>query len=117
MSTQSRGALKRQALLDPDRRPWVELEELPTMSARFAGVACSPPWTCQRQNRQGQTAVGRPARPACVLRHAFADGLIFRAFADGSLGFAPALTCTEMDVDVLVTKLRRAVHSACSEVF
>lgn len=52
-----------------------------------------------------------------VLRHAFDDGLMFRAFADDILGFAPALTYTEEDVDVLITKLRRAIHSACSEVF
>ena len=52
-----------------------------------------------------------------VLEHAFADGLVFRAFADDILGFAPALTYTEKDVDVLIAKLRRAIERACSEVF
>jgi hypothetical protein len=32
-------------------------------------------------------------------------------------GFAPALTYTEEDVDVLITKLRRAIQLACSEIF
>ncbi|SFH71983.1 Adenosylmethionine-8-amino-7-oxononanoate aminotransferase [Collimonas sp. OK307] len=52
-----------------------------------------------------------------VLKHAFEDGLIFRAFADDILGFAPSLNYTEADVDVLVGKLRRAIQRACSETF
>jgi hypothetical protein len=32
-------------------------------------------------------------------------------------GFAPALTYTEEDVGVLITKLRRAIQLACSEIF
>lgn len=52
-----------------------------------------------------------------VLKHAFDDGLIFRAFADDILGFAPSLNYTEADVDVLVGKLRRAIQRACSETF
>lgn len=52
-----------------------------------------------------------------VLQHAFKDGLVFRAFGDDILGFAPSLNYTEADVDVLVDKLRRAIVLACSEVF
>lgn len=52
-----------------------------------------------------------------VLKHAFEDGLFFRAFGDDILGFAPALNYTEQDVDVLVTKLKRAIELACNDVF
>lgn len=52
-----------------------------------------------------------------VLKHAFDDGLVFRAFSDDILGFAPALNYTEADVDVLVSKLLRAIDRACSEAF
>ncbi|NVO04784.1 MAG: aminotransferase class III-fold pyridoxal phosphate-dependent enzyme [Rhodoferax sp.] len=52
-----------------------------------------------------------------VLKYAFEDGLVFRAFADDILGFAPALNYTEADVDVLIDKLTRALDRACLEVF
>ena len=52
-----------------------------------------------------------------VLEHAFEDGLVFRAFADDILGFAPALNYTEADADTLIDKLHRAIERACKAVF
>jgi adenosylmethionine-8-amino-7-oxononanoate aminotransferase len=52
-----------------------------------------------------------------ILARAFEDGLVFRAFSDDVLGFAPSLTYTEPDVDVLFEKLRRAIVRVCSETF
>lgn len=37
-----------------------------------------------------------------ILAHAFAEGLVFRAFADDILGFAPSLNYTHADVDNLI---------------
>lgn len=37
-----------------------------------------------------------------ILAHAFGEGLVFRAFADDILGFAPSLNYTTQDVDNLV---------------
>lgn len=52
-----------------------------------------------------------------ILARAFDDGLVFRAFADDVLGFAPSLNYTEMDVDVLIAKLRHSIQSVCKETF
>jgi adenosylmethionine-8-amino-7-oxononanoate aminotransferase len=35
--------------------------------------------------------------------------LVFRAFGDDILGFAPSLNYTEADVDVLVSRLRESI--------
>ena len=45
----------------------------------------------------------------CVLDHAFQNGLVFRAFGDDILGFAPSLNYTEADVDILVERLRASI--------
>lgn len=37
-----------------------------------------------------------------ILAHAFSEGLVFRAFADDILGFAPSLNYTNADVDKLI---------------
>ena len=44
-----------------------------------------------------------------VLDHAMDNGLMFRAFGDDVLGFAPSLNYTEADVDVLIDKLRASI--------
>jgi adenosylmethionine-8-amino-7-oxononanoate aminotransferase len=44
-----------------------------------------------------------------VLDHAFQNGLVFRAFGDDILGFAPSLNYTEADVDVLIERLRASI--------
>jgi adenosylmethionine-8-amino-7-oxononanoate aminotransferase len=36
----------------------------------------------------------------------YRNGIIFRAFADGTIGLAPALSCTEVEMDILLTRLR-----------
>ncbi|MHA6788205.1 aminotransferase class III-fold pyridoxal phosphate-dependent enzyme [Pseudomonas bijieensis] len=49
-----------------------------------------------------------------VLKYAFAEGLVFRAFADDILGFAPSLNYTEADVDVLIDILKYSIEKAVS---
>jgi len=50
-----------------------------------------------------------------VLEAALERGLVFRAFGDDILGFAPSLNYTEQDVDVLISVLRDAIeHVAAS---
>ncbi|MNP11082.1 Ornithine aminotransferase [compost metagenome] len=45
-----------------------------------------------------------------ILAHAFSEGLVFRAFADDILGFAPALNYTHADVDTLVEILTFSIE-------
>lgn len=47
-----------------------------------------------------------------VLKHAFEEGLVFRAFADDILGFAPSLNYTVADIDTLMDILTHAINKA-----
>lgn len=93
-----------------------ELEELPHVGeVRGRGLLAAVELVTDKTSKAKPPAAAKLGQR--VLKHAFADGLVFRAFADDILGFAPSLTYTEADVDVLVTKLRRAIVRACSEAF
>ncbi len=50
-----------------------------------------------------------------ILRHAWDEGLVFRAFADDILGFAPSLNYTNSDVDMLISRLKRAMDKAARD--
>ena len=50
-----------------------------------------------------------------LSRHGLDNRLIFRAFADDMIGFAPPLCCTEDDIDVLVERLRRTLDGVLDE--
>jgi adenosylmethionine-8-amino-7-oxononanoate aminotransferase len=45
-----------------------------------------------------------------ILAHAFNEGLVFRAFADDILGFAPSLNYTNADVDKLIEILTFSIE-------
>jgi adenosylmethionine-8-amino-7-oxononanoate aminotransferase len=51
-----------------------------------------------------------------VLKHAFAEGLVFRAFSDDILGFAPSLNYTEADIDVLIDILKYSIEKAATNL-
>lgn len=53
-------------------------------------------------------ALGLPER---VAAEAYRQGLIFRAFADGILGFAPALSYTESELDLLFERLGKTLDA------
>lgn len=48
-----------------------------------------------------------------ILENAFTEGLVFRAFTDDILGFAPSLNYTTTDVDKLIEILRFSIDKAC----
>ncbi|WPB58931.1 aminotransferase class III-fold pyridoxal phosphate-dependent enzyme [Xylophilus sp. GOD-11R] len=50
-----------------------------------------------------------------VLEEALERGLVFRAFGDDILGFAPSLNYTEADVDVLIERLRGAIEHVLAQ--
>ncbi|MNO10030.1 hypothetical protein D3C81_2336280 [compost metagenome] len=45
-----------------------------------------------------------------ILAQAFSEGLVFRAFADDILGFAPSLNYTNADVDKLIEILTFSIE-------
>jgi adenosylmethionine-8-amino-7-oxononanoate aminotransferase len=50
-----------------------------------------------------------------LARSGYENGIIFRAFPDGTIGLAPALTCTEAEMELLMTRLRRALDEVLNE--
>lgn len=50
-----------------------------------------------------------------VLKRAFAEGLVFRAFSDDILGFAPSLNYTTADVDTLIDILKHAIEKTAAD--
>ncbi|HEX7788989.1 MAG TPA: aminotransferase class III-fold pyridoxal phosphate-dependent enzyme, partial [Afipia sp.] len=45
----------------------------------------------------------------------YRNGIIFRAFADGTIGFAPALSCSEAEMDMLLARLRTTLDQVLDE--
>jgi adenosylmethionine-8-amino-7-oxononanoate aminotransferase len=56
-------------------------------------------------------ALGLPDR---LFAAAYRNGVVFRCFGDGVLGFAPALTFTESEFDQLFARLRRTLDDVLS---
>jgi len=93
-----------------------ELEELPHVGeVRGRGLLAGVELVADKASKAKTPVQAKLGQR--VLKHAFDDGLVFRAFSDDILGFAPALTYTKEDVDVLFNKLSRAIVQACSEIF
>jgi putrescine aminotransferase len=51
-----------------------------------------------------------------VLKNAFEEGLVFRAFPDDILGFAPSLNYTEADINVLIDILKYSIEKAATNL-
>ncbi|MDF0544747.1 aminotransferase class III-fold pyridoxal phosphate-dependent enzyme [Sphingobium sp. H39-3-25] len=49
--------------------------------------------------------------PDHLARTGYANGLIFRAFTDGIVGFAPPLICTEADIDLLIERFTKTLDA------
>lgn len=93
-----------------------ELEELPHVGeVRGRGMLAAVELVADKSSKAKPPVAAKLGQR--VLKHAFDDGLVFRAFGDDILGFAPALNYTEADVDTLMDKLHRAISRACKETF
>ena len=44
-----------------------------------------------------------------LAKTGYDNGLIFRAFGDGTVGFAPPLCCTNDDIDLLMARFRKTL--------
>lgn len=50
-----------------------------------------------------------------LFRRGYDNGIVYRAFGDGTIGLAPALSCTEAEMDMLLARLRRTLDSVLSD--
>ncbi|MGY2049720.1 aminotransferase class III-fold pyridoxal phosphate-dependent enzyme [Methylobacterium sp. JK268] len=58
-------------------------------------------------------AAAEPARR--IFDRAWENGLVIRAFANGVLGYAPPLCCTEAEIDALVARTRRTLDQTLED--
>ncbi len=50
-----------------------------------------------------------------LAANGYRNGIIFRAFADGTIGLAPALSCTDDEMDILLARLKRTLDDTLGE--
>jgi adenosylmethionine-8-amino-7-oxononanoate aminotransferase len=44
-----------------------------------------------------------------LFQRAYENGVIFRAFGDGSIGLAPALCCSEAEMDMIFERIAKTL--------
>jgi len=90
-----------------------ELESLPNVGeVRIRGMLAAVELVADKATKARPTASLRMGQR--VLDHAFENGLVFRAFGDDTLGFAPSLNYTEADIDTLVDQVRHSINHVFS---
>jgi adenosylmethionine-8-amino-7-oxononanoate aminotransferase len=81
--------------------------------ARQRGMLGALELVADKASRRGfDPALGLSDR---IARTAYRNGLIFRAFGDNILGFAPALCYSSADFDCLFTRLRKTLDDVLAE--
>ncbi len=50
-----------------------------------------------------------------LFRRGYDNGIVFRAFADGTIGLAPALSCTDAEMELLLNRLRQTLDSVLAD--
>ena len=50
-----------------------------------------------------------------MYKEGYKNGLIFRAFADDVIGFAPPLCCTEADIDLLIDRFEKTLNAVMKQ--
>lgn len=81
--------------------------------ARHRGLLGALELVADKQTKQGfDAALKLPDRIAAA---AYANGLVFRAFGDNILGFAPALCYTESEFDLLFERLEKTLDDVLAQ--
>jgi putrescine aminotransferase len=63
--------------------------------------------TCKKTKRKPDAGLGLSAM---LAKTGYQNRLIFRAFADGTVGFAPPLCCTQDDIDLLIERFDKTLN-------
>ncbi|MFT5502823.1 MAG: adenosylmethionine-8-amino-7-oxononanoate aminotransferase [Gammaproteobacteria bacterium] len=75
---------------------------------RIAGMLAGVELVVDKVNRSKAPASSKIA--SRMFETAYSNGLIFRAFADDIIGFAPPLCCTETDIDILIERFEKTLN-------
>ncbi len=80
---------------------------------RGRGMLAAIELVVDKQKKTPLPASAMPARR--VFDRAWDNGLIIRAFANGVLGYAPPLCCTDDDIDAIVERTRRTLDQTLDD--
>jgi adenosylmethionine-8-amino-7-oxononanoate aminotransferase len=50
-----------------------------------------------------------------LFANGYRKGIVFRAFADGTIGLAPALSCTQDEMELLLVRLKATLDATLDE--
>jgi adenosylmethionine-8-amino-7-oxononanoate aminotransferase len=66
-----------------------------------------------KENKTPLPAAADPARR--IFDRAWDNGLVIRAFANGVLGYAPPLCCTDGDIDAIIERTRKTLDQTLAD--
>ncbi|SEH98327.1 Adenosylmethionine-8-amino-7-oxononanoate aminotransferase [Rhizobium tibeticum] len=80
---------------------------------RGRGMLAAIELVVDKERKTPLPAAAEPARR--IFDRAWSNGLVIRAFANGVLGYAPPLCCTESDIDAIVERTRRTLDETLAD--
>ncbi len=80
---------------------------------RGRGMLAAIELVVDKENKTPLPAAAEPARR--VFDRAWENGLVIRAFANGVLGYAPPLCCTDADIDAIIERTRRTLDDTLDD--
>ncbi|AZO11534.1 MULTISPECIES: aspartate aminotransferase family protein [unclassified Mesorhizobium] len=91
-----------------------ELKDHPLVGdVRGRGMLAAIELVVDKQKKTPLPASAMPARR--VFDRAWDNGLIIRAFAQGVLGYAPPLCCTDSDIDAIIERTQRTLDQTLDD--
>jgi adenosylmethionine-8-amino-7-oxononanoate aminotransferase len=80
---------------------------------RGRGMLAAIELVVDKENKTPLPAAADPARR--IFDRAWDNGLVIRAFANGVLGYAPPLCCTDGDIDAIIERTRKTLDQTLAD--
>ncbi len=80
---------------------------------RGRGMLAAIELVADKENKTPLPAAADPARR--IFDRAWDNGLVIRAFANGVLGYAPPLCCTDGDIDAIIERTRKTLDQTLAD--
>ena len=80
---------------------------------RGRGMLAAVELVVDKERKTPLPAAADPARR--IFDRAWQNGLIVRAFANGVLGYAPPLCCTDSEIDAIIERTRQTLDETLAD--
>ncbi|EMG52958.1 hypothetical protein WYI_14586, partial [Ochrobactrum sp. CDB2] len=84
-----------------------------SVNVRGRGMLAAIELVVDKENKTPLPAAADPARR--IFDRAWDNGLVIRAFANGVLGYAPPLCCTDDDIDAIIERTRKTLDQTLAD--